>query len=227
MTRTPHHDVASYVLGVLDEDDNEAFEIHLTKCLACQNELRQLYDLPDLLDEAKGPQPPGRELIALMDEVADRRRRRNARFQLMAAAAAVIVLTAPVTAWIMSHRAPAPKRAPVATVTQVPHNAETLYATTRENRIKAKIRMVPERWGTQVLLELAGVHGPLECELVVESTSGEKTVVTTWNIPGPDRIYDGINPPPAGTALPRDKIAGFEIRTTSGDELIEVPAERP
>lgn len=223
-TQTPHRDVASYILGILDDEDNEAFEIHLTKCLSCQTELRQLYDLPDLLDEIKGPQPQDQVLFTLLDEVALARRKRHARFQLMAAAAAAVVIAAPVTAAVLSARGSPPERAPVSTVTQVPQNAESLYATTRQNRVKAKIILVPQRYGTQVRLELAGVTGPLDCELVVVSRSGAKTTVTTWEVPPPERAHDGVNPPAAGTALPRADIRGFEIRTTSGSKLIDVPA---
>ncbi|MGN9788432.1 zf-HC2 domain-containing protein [Nonomuraea sp. ZG12] len=48
-----HEEVAAYVLGVLDEDDNEAFERHLDTCTACQAELKRLVEVPDQLDELK------------------------------------------------------------------------------------------------------------------------------------------------------------------------------
>ncbi|MFI7616457.1 zf-HC2 domain-containing protein [Nonomuraea terrae] len=48
-----HDEVAAYVLGVLDEDDHEAFERHLDTCERCQAELVALAELPDQLDELR------------------------------------------------------------------------------------------------------------------------------------------------------------------------------
>lgn len=48
-----HHEVAAYALGVLDEEDHEAFERHLDTCLDCQAQLRELSEVPDQLDELK------------------------------------------------------------------------------------------------------------------------------------------------------------------------------
>ncbi|MFD1931746.1 MULTISPECIES: zf-HC2 domain-containing protein [Nonomuraea] len=48
-----HPEVAAYVLGVLDEADLQEFERHLDSCERCQTELRELRDVPDLLDNLK------------------------------------------------------------------------------------------------------------------------------------------------------------------------------
>ncbi|MBB5074685.1 zf-HC2 domain-containing protein [Nonomuraea sp. NPDC050547] len=48
-----HHEVAAYVLGVLDEEEHEAFERHLDACQDCQVQLRELSEVPELLDELK------------------------------------------------------------------------------------------------------------------------------------------------------------------------------
>jgi anti-sigma factor RsiW len=48
-----HDEVAAYVLGVLDEEEHEAFERHLDTCEQCQAELIQLVELPDQLDALK------------------------------------------------------------------------------------------------------------------------------------------------------------------------------
>ncbi|NUT90601.1 MAG: zf-HC2 domain-containing protein, partial [Saccharothrix sp.] len=53
MTSRPDHvDVAAYVLGILDEDEVDAFENHLAQCRRCALDLRDFAVLPDLLDEA-------------------------------------------------------------------------------------------------------------------------------------------------------------------------------
>ncbi|WP_084962090.1 zf-HC2 domain-containing protein [Thermoactinospora rubra] len=48
-----HEEVAAYVLGVLDEEDLEAFERHLDGCARCQQELKDLAEVPGALDELK------------------------------------------------------------------------------------------------------------------------------------------------------------------------------
>ncbi|GAA1734073.1 zf-HC2 domain-containing protein [Nonomuraea wenchangensis] len=48
-----HDEVAAYVLGVLDEEEHEAFERHLDECEQCRRELVELVELPEQLDELK------------------------------------------------------------------------------------------------------------------------------------------------------------------------------
>jgi anti-sigma factor RsiW len=48
-----HDEVAAYVLGVLDDDEHEAFERHLDVCARCQAELVELAEVPEQLDELK------------------------------------------------------------------------------------------------------------------------------------------------------------------------------
>ncbi|WP_329090585.1 MULTISPECIES: zf-HC2 domain-containing protein [unclassified Streptosporangium] len=45
--------MAAYALGVLDEEDLEAFQNHLMTCEECQVELRELSEVPGLLDVVK------------------------------------------------------------------------------------------------------------------------------------------------------------------------------
>ncbi|WP_345387226.1 hypothetical protein [Nonomuraea salmonea] len=52
-------------------------------------------------------------------------------------------------------------------------------------------------WGTHAALKLAGVKGPLQCELVSVAKSGERRVMTGWSVPpagygvpgSPDPLY--------------------------------------
>ncbi|MBB6350813.1 anti-sigma factor family protein [Nonomuraea muscovyensis] len=48
-----HEEVAAYVLGVLDEEDIEAFERHLDTCESCRRELEEFAEVPGQLDELK------------------------------------------------------------------------------------------------------------------------------------------------------------------------------
>jgi anti-sigma factor RsiW len=53
MFPSPHHDVAAYALGVLDEEDHEEFQRHLMACEECQIELRELSEVPGFLDAVR------------------------------------------------------------------------------------------------------------------------------------------------------------------------------
>ncbi|MBP2705954.1 zf-HC2 domain-containing protein [Microbispora sp. RL4-1S] len=60
---SPHFDVAAYALGVLDDDDAEAFERHLDECAPCRAELLDTQDLPGLLDAFKDGSVPSERTI--------------------------------------------------------------------------------------------------------------------------------------------------------------------
>jgi hypothetical protein len=53
MDSPPHVEVAAYILGVLNDEDSAKFDRHLLDCASCQDELRDMYDLPDALDLIK------------------------------------------------------------------------------------------------------------------------------------------------------------------------------
>lgn len=223
----PHIDVASYVLGILDDDDNEAFETHLIGCVSCQRQLRRLHELPDILDEVRGPEVRERVVVSLFGRVADERRRRRARLQLAVAAAAVMVLVAPVATAALRPERPDPRRAPVATITKLPKAAETLEGRNRAKRLTARITVMPKEWGTQVSLELSGITGPADCELVAVARTGNN-VITEWRVPARQGFGVPGSPDPlriqGGTGLARPQISSFEVRTKTGLKLIEVPA---
>jgi hypothetical protein len=56
LTDISHSDIAAYVLGLLDDRDNEAFEEHLFDCQRCQLELVDLQIVPDTLDQIRAAQ---------------------------------------------------------------------------------------------------------------------------------------------------------------------------
>lgn len=80
-------------------------------------------------------------------------------------------------------------------------------------------------WGTHAALKLAGVKGPLECELVSVSKSGVRRVMTGWSVPPAGYGVPG-QPQPlymhGGSASPLDDIDRFEVVTTTGRRLLTV-----
>jgi hypothetical protein len=230
-----HAEVAAFVLGILDEEENEIFEAHLADCVDCQAELRELYIMPPILDEARrlqpalaAPEPSPAVLDALLDDVTGIRRRR--RYLLSAgavAAAAVIVVTPVATHWLWPGSS-AGRGLPAAAAPAQPTGAEILRAANRSTAVTATIAIQPKSWGTQVDIELAGVRGPLHCQLVAVTHEGQSEVVSSWQVP-PKQGY-GIPgfPNPlrleGATAYVRGDIARFEFRTTTGPNILNVPA---
>ncbi|MFG1699267.1 hypothetical protein [Nonomuraea sp. NPDC049309] len=82
-----------------------------------------------------------------------------------------------------------------------------------------------KKWGTHVALKLAGVKGPLECELVSVAKSGERRVMTGWSVPpagygvpgSPDPLYMH-----GGSATQLKDIDRFEVVTSDGKRLLTV-----
>ncbi|MFD0683039.1 anti-sigma factor family protein [Actinomadura fibrosa] len=83
-------------------------------------------------------------------------------------------------------------------------------------------------WGTHVGLELRGVKGPLRCHLEAVSRTGERSVVTGWQVPAKGYGVPG-SPAPlithGGTALTRADISRFEVRIDGGQggTLLTIP----
>jgi hypothetical protein len=232
-----HAEVAAFVLGVLDEEENEIFEAHLADCADCQAELRALYIMPPILDEARrldpaivaGPQPAPAVLTGLLDDVTDLRRRRRRRMYLTAAAAAAVIAITPLaTQWLWPDPEAERGRPVAAASAAAPTGTEILRATNHANAVTAKITLKPEPWGTRVGFELYGVRGPLHCQLVVVTRSGKDEVVTSWRVP-PERGW-GVpgSPNPlrleGNTGHFRGDIDRFEFRTTTGPNILNVPA---
>jgi hypothetical protein len=254
MTAPRHVDVAAYVLGILDEPDDAGFAQHFANCPRCRAEYRELSDLPRLLDQVKpnrvdrkrsrSPAAPGKQVLArALDEigVARRSRRRSNTVWLAAAAAVVLLAVASVVVWRLPGSDPAPVNqaaappsshpaAPTSTTntgTDVVAGARTVSATNPATGVGSTIGIEPESWGARINLELRGVMGPMQCELVAVSHSGASQVVTSWSVPA-----SGFGVPDSGEPLrvtgnvgfdPED-ILRFDIRRDGGVDLLVVPA---
>ena len=87
------------------------------------------------------------------------------------------------------------------------------------------VGLVTKAWGTQVTLDLSKVHGPVECELVAVSKTGERRVVMGWLVPAPG---DGVPGHPAhlviqgGTSIPRNDLARVDVDVVNGRTLLSI-----
>ncbi|MEU4743679.1 zf-HC2 domain-containing protein [Actinosynnema sp. NPDC023658] len=242
MTSQPSHvDVAAYVLGVLDEDEVDAFENHLAQCRRCALDLRDFAQLPDLLDEADangmlranaGERPDGRSVRAMLDSVSETRARKRRNVALLAAAAAVllIALTAVVS---VNVAAPSDPVAAASSTPSVPAQSNvakgapdasgTINRTDPTTGVAARLSASPEPWGTSLQVEVKGAKGPTRCELVAKSRDGESMVVGSWLVTATGAGKDPVTLQ-ASVGLRWHDIVEFTVRDAeAGTTLVRLP----
>ena len=218
-----HIDVGAYALGLLEDEDSTAFEAHLAHCPSCHAELAEFSPMKALLT--------GLEPVEAFDHTAERgvvdllsRRavasRRRVRWTVAVGAAACV---AALGGGLAAGFAVAPSNPPPGTAVL----AGQLHAATNpQTGVTGTVGLVTKAWGTYVTLDLADVHGPLECELIAVSKTGERRVVTGWvvGVPG-----DGVPGHPAhllvqgGTAISVADLARFDVIVVNGKTLLSIP----
>jgi hypothetical protein len=220
---TVHTDVGAYSMGLLEEHDRREFEDHLRGCAACTAELGELSPMAALLKgvepaSAAGPQADGATVTQLISRRATQQRQRR-RWQAVAGAAAGIVLIGGgigIGAATMSQPA-----GPAAAIPGQLHSA-----TDPGTGATGTVGLLAKAWGTQVTLDLSKVHGPVECQLVAVSRTGERRVVMSWLVPAPG---DGVPGHPAhlviqgGTSIPRSDLAHLDVDVVNGRTLVSIP----
>jgi anti-sigma factor RsiW len=220
---TVHTDVGAYSMGLLEEQDRRAFEDHLAGCPACAAELAELSPMAALLKGvepagAAAPPPAGANVTQLIHRrVTEERRRR--RWQVaLGAAAAVVLVGGGIGVGIAA--APGGTAPPPAIAGQL-HSA-----TDPGTGVAGTVGLQAKAWGTQVTLDLSKVHGPVECQLVAVSKTGERRVVMSWLVPAPG---DGVPGHPAhlviqgGTSIPRSDLARVDVDVVNGRTLLSIP----
>jgi hypothetical protein len=218
--RSEHIDVGAYALGLLEPEDQRAFEEHLDGCPACQADLAEFSGMKDLLT-GLGPVPSAAE-EPTEAEVVDlvRRRAQDQRSQhrrrvwqagLSAAAAVVLVAGAGLVGGAIAGQ-PAP-----ATALQ----GQVHTATSQLTGVKGTVGLVPKTWGTAITLQLFHVSGPLKCELVAVPRTGQSEVMGSWQVPHAHFGGDG-NPHPLVIAGP----IGIKISNLKLIKVIVVPGNR-
>jgi hypothetical protein len=224
-----HTEVGAYSMGLLEEQDRQAFEDHLAGCPSCATELAELSPMAALLrgvEPVPGDEPAEAEVTeAKVTELIQRRitqQRHRRRWQVALGAAAGIVLIgggiAVGTAVAPQHKGSA---APPVAVAGQRHSA-----TDPGTGVTGTVGLVSKAWGTQVTLDLSKVRGPVECELVAVSKTGERRVVMGWLVPAPG---DGVPGHPAhlvlqgGTSIPVNDLARVDVDVVQGGTLLSIP----
>jgi hypothetical protein len=213
-----HVDVGAYALGLLEDEDSTAFEAHLARCPSCHAELAEFSPMKALLT-GLGPVEDRDGVADLLSRRAAASRRRVRWTVAVGAAACVAALGGGLAAGF----AVAPNNPPPGTAVLA---GQLHSATNPQTGVTGTVGLVTKTWGTYVSLDLADVRGPLECELIAVSKTGERRVVTGWvvGVPG-----DGVPGHPAhllvqgGTAISAADLARFDVIVVNGKTLLSIP----
>jgi hypothetical protein len=222
--RSEHVDMGAYALGLLEDQDKAAFEAHLATCEACRAELSSLSSVAALLkgmdpvevpEDAGNAEPP----VDLLHRRASASRRGRRRLIIASAAACVVLLGGGIGVGL----AAAPSQVQVL---EPGLTGQRHTATNPANGVTGTVGLVSMGWGTQVWLDLSGVHGPQQCELIALSKTGDRTVAAGWIVRAPG---DGVPGHPApllvegSTAISLPDLAGFEVTVVNGPSLLTIP----
>jgi predicted anti-sigma-YlaC factor YlaD len=217
-----HIDVGAYVLGLLEEQDSAAFEAHLAQCPSCHAELAEFAPMKALLtglEPVESPEDVGVPDLLRRRAALSRSRRR----WVVAVSAAACVAALGGGLEIGYAVAPSPSSV---TASSPVLTGQLHSATNPRNGVTGTVGLVSKAWGTYVTLDLADVHGPLECQLIAVAKTGERRVVAGWlvGVPG-----DGVPGHTAhllvagSTSIALAKLARFEVVVVNGPTLLSVP----
>lgn len=231
---TVHTEVGAYSMGLLDERDRRVFEDHLAGCESCAAELAELSPMAALLKgvepvgaaagtapRAADPQAGGADVTQLIHRRATRQRQHRRWQVAVGAAAGIVLIGGGIGVGVAAASQHGGSGAPAVAIAGQLHSA-----TDPGTGVAGTVGLQAKAWGTVVTLDLSKVHGPVECEAVAVSKSGERRVVMGWLVPAPG---DGVPGHPAhlviqgGAAIPRSDLARIDIDVVNGRTLLSIP----
>ena len=221
-----HTDIGAYSLGLLEQQDRQAFEAHLAECPSYKAELAELSKMSELLSgvgpvEVADEQPDEAAVVDLVHRRAAAQRRRARWRGALAAAAGIVLLAGGVAAGIAasSHQSK-----PAATTVALVGNKHSAVNTV--TGVHGKVGLLSKPWGTQVTFDLSRIHGPLECQLVAVSKTGQRRVIVGWMVPA--HGY-GVPGHPAhlllegGTSIMQNDLSRIDVVVVHGRTLLSIP----
>ncbi|MGW0879589.1 anti-sigma factor family protein [Streptomyces sp. NPDC002671] len=241
-----HEAVGAYALGILDDAEATAFEVHLAGCDWCAQQLDELAGMEPMLaaladlpgsgstpsiGESLSARPSPRLAERLVDEVAVKRAQKRRRGFYLVAAAAALIVGGPLVVLTTSggsDNGGMQAMGPAQSAFQTMSDKRT--ATDPATHVTATVATEKREWGTHAVLELKNVTGPKRCSLVAVGKNGERETVTSWSVPDwgygvPNAKSDEAKKPlyvHGGAAFSPNQIDHFEVMTFEGKKLVEV-----
>ncbi|MFF1547319.1 anti-sigma factor family protein [Streptomyces sp. NPDC058291] len=248
-----HETVGAYALGILDDAEATAFEIHLAGCEWCAQQLDELAgmepmlaalaDLPGTgtpaIGDSLSARPSPRLAERLVDEVSERRAQKRRRSFFLVAAAAALIIGGPLTVLAATGGDGGTKGAE-ASATKSASTAKSTFdtlgkrvaATDAASKVSATVAMGEKAWGTEIGVELKNVSGPEKCSLIAVGKNGERETVSSWSVPEWGYGLPGAKTEQAknplyvvgGAAFKANEIDHFEVMTFGGKKLVQIDA---
>ncbi len=248
-----HETVGAYALGILDDAEATAFEMHLAGCEWCAQQLDELAgmepmlaalaDLPGTgtpaIGDSLSARPSPRLAERLVDEVSERRAQKRRRSFFLVAAAAALIIGGPLTVLAATGGDGGSKGAE-ASATKSANSAKATFdtlssrvtATDAASKVSATVAMGEKAWGTEIGVELKNVSGPEKCSLIAVGKNGERETVSSWSVPEwgyglPNAKTEQAKNPlyvMGGAAFKTNEIDHFEVMTFEGKKLVQIDA---
>jgi len=246
-----HETVGAYALGLLDDVEATAFEAHLATCEWCAQQLDELAGMEPMLaaladlpgssgtpgiGESLSAKPSPRLVNNLVDEVSERRAQKRRKSFYMVAAAAALIIGGPLVA-VAANGGDAgggTQATPLASSAQTTFESmdDKVTATDPSTDVSATIGTQKKDWGSEVVLELKNVKGPIKCSLIAVGKNGERETISSWSVPewgygladaktekAKNPLYIG-----GGAAFAPNETDHYEVMTFDGKKLVQVDA---
>ncbi|WP_194921277.1 anti-sigma factor family protein [Catenulispora rubra] len=171
---------------------------------------------------------PSADLLPRVLEGVKAQRAYNRRRNLLALAAAVVLIIAgPVVGVAIGHNSSTTPKPTDSVAAELVMMGERHTAADPATGVSAVVGMEQREWGTHIAIELSGLHGPLTCDLVAVAKDGTTQVVTNWLVPDHGYGVPGHTAPldmHGGTAIAKANLTRVEVRTTDTNKvLLSVP----
>jgi anti-sigma factor RsiW len=186
-----HHDelrrlLGGYLLGGLDDADNERLDAHLLHCDECRAELDRLAPVPDLLQNLEtaapiplGTRPSAARIESLLGRMrAERARARRRSIRLLAAAAAVVLVAAVAVGVTYTRDGGTPAPPPQAVPSQ--QLVTAVFEPAPGSGLAGQAVLTGKTWGVSIDLNVSKLRGrgPFVCQ--VRNTAGVVEQAMTW-----------------------------------------------